>query len=212
MKKRLLAALVVMGTTAALTQTVAGPSQAAPDKPKKLVCDNTPDDPYTGTYKSVRVPKGASCYLDGATVEGNLMALHGAVDVYVINTDVQRNLKVRGATRDVKVGPEDCRFDPPVGNNIMVTRSHNVAICFTTVDNNITVSRNDGRIMLRDNVVNNNIRVTKNLPYNRQPGDGQHPNIATIRMYRNTAGRHITVKDNSDRPLRLLHNPPDPLT
>jgi hypothetical protein len=31
-------------------------------------------------------------------------------------------------------------------------------------------------------------------------------------MYRNTAGRHITVKDNSDRPLRLLHNTPDPLT
>lgn len=209
--KKLLAALLVVGTAAALTP--AGAGQAAPDaRPKKLVCDNTAAAPYTGTYASVRVPKGASCYLDGATVEGNLKALHGAVDVYVIDTDVQRNLMVKGATRDVIIGPEGCRVDPPVGNNIKVTRSHNVAICFMGVDNNITVSRNDGRMMLRDNTAGNSIRVTKNLAYAPQPGDGEHRQIDAIRIKDNVAERHIVVRDNADRPLIMKRNTPEPRT
>jgi len=211
MKKALLAALVVMGTTAALTQPVPA-SQAAPgDKPEKLVCDNTKDDPYTGTYKSVTVPEGASCYLEDATVTHNLMA-RDAVDVYVVNTEVQRNLKVRGATRDVVIGPKGCKFDPPVGNNVMVTGSHNVAICFTTADNNITVARNDGRIIVRDSVAGNSIRVTRNFAYNAQPGDGEHENIAAIRLRDNVAERHIDVRRNEDRPLILKNNTPEPLT
>lgn len=214
MKKKLLAALMVMGTVAALTQALPAPAtQAAPPaKARKLVCDNTKRDPYTGTYASVRVPKGASCYLEDALVTGNLKALHGAVDVYVVNTEVRRNLMVRGAERDVVIGPRGCRFDPPVGNNVMVTRSHNVAICFTTAKNNITVSRNDGRIILRDNVAGNSIRVTRNLPYQRKAGDGKHRLIDAIRVRRNEAGRHIVVTRNADRPLLLVDNSPQPRT
>jgi hypothetical protein len=211
MKKTILAALMVMGTTAALTQAAPASHAAPGDKAQKLVCDNTKDDPYTGTYASVRVPKGASCYLQGATVEGNVKALQGAVDVWIVDTEVGRNIHLSKVERDVKIGSEDCKVDPPTGNNIIVTRSHNVAICWMTVDNNIMVTRNDGRMMLRDNTVGNSIRVRKNLPYNPQPGDGEHVQIDAIRVYRNTAERHIVIKDNSDRPVLLKENTPEPI-
>ncbi|HWJ81630.1 MAG TPA: hypothetical protein VNS55_05270 [Nocardioides sp.] len=211
MKKTLLAALVVMGTTAAAA-TVTPTATAAGDGPDRLICDNTKGDPYTGRYASVRVPKGASCYLDGAVVLGNLNALHQPVDVYVINTRVDRNIHVRGAQRDVKIGPADCEFDPEVGNNIFVTRSHNVAICYETVAADIRVTRNDGRIIVRDSHAGSNIKVNDNLPYDRQPGDGVHPDIEAIRLRDNTADRHIVVKRNHGRPLIMSNNTPTPIT
>lgn len=210
MNKRLLAALMVMGTMAAPINLP--PSAQAAVEGTALVCDNTKGDPYTGTYSSVTVPAGASCYLRNALVTGNLKALHGAVDVVVINTEVQRNIHIRHAERKVKIGTAGCRMDPPVGNNLKVTRSHNVAICFMTVDNNIRITRNDGRILLRNSVAGQNISVTNNLAYNRKPGDGHHRRIAAIRLRDNVAGRHIVVKRNADRPLILRRNTPVPIT
>jgi hypothetical protein len=204
-KKSLCAALLALAT-ATVPALVGTPAHAAPGQ--TLVCDNHRNHPYTGTYKQVTVPRGASCYLRNAHVLGNLKALHGAVDVLVINTAVDRNIHIKGATRDVKIGPRHCRFDPTVGNNIIVTRSHNVAICFSTVKDNISVTRNDGRIMLRDNEVGKNIRVVDNLPYVHQPGDGQHPQMDAIRLRDNKAGRHITVKRNNGRPLVADGNSP----
>lgn len=211
MHRTLLAALLAVAAMASPTSPTSPASAQAPG-PERLVCDNTRDDPYTGRYASVRVPKGASCYLRNAVVLGNLKALHDPVDVIVINTEVQRNIHIKGAQRDVKIGPARCRFDPPVGNNVKVTRSHNVAICFTSADNNITVTRNDGRIMLRDNRAGNNIAVNNNLPYDRQPGDGDHPQVDAIRLRDNVAGRHIVVRRNSGRPLILEGNSPQPIT
>lgn len=210
MHRTLLAALLaVTAMSSPLSPT--SPASAQAPGPERLICDNTKDDPYTGRYASVRVPKGASCYLENAVVLGNLKALHQAVDVYVINTEVQRNIHIKGAQRDVKIGPENCRFDPPVGNNVKVTRSHNVAICFTFADNNIMVTRNDGRIMLRDNRAGNSIKVNDNLPYDRLPGDGQHPDIDAIRVIDNVAERRISVQRNADRPLILRGNTPEPV-
>jgi hypothetical protein len=211
MKYSLLAALVVMGTTRASLAPVASAAPVQASAPRPLVCDNTASTPATGTYSSVRVPAGASCHLENATVTGNLIA-RNARNVYVINTDVRRNIEIRGTRRDVKIGPRGCRFDPPVGNNILVTRSHNVAICFMTVGNNITVSRNDGRLMVRRNVVGSNLRVVDNLAYDRRPGDGRHRLIDAVRVRRNEAGRHIVVRRNADRPLLLAHNVPEPTT
>ena len=197
-----------MGITAALLVIAPSPSTAV----SGLVCDNDRHHPYTGRYSQVTVPRGASCYLKDAVVLGNLKALHGAVDVYVINTRVDRNIHIKGATRDVKIGPRHCRFDPTVGNNILVSRSHNVAICFTTVNDNISVTRNDGRIMLRDDKAGSNIRVVGNWAYRHQSGDGQHPQIGAIRLRDNTAGRHITVRRNHGRALIMAGNAPAPIT
>ncbi len=191
------------------TNTITKPTCAGPSD---LVCDNTQANPYTGTYQDVTVPQGASCYLRGALILGDLKALGGAIDVFVINTEVQGGIDIRGAEGTVKIGPAGCRFDPRVGGIVRVTLSHNVLICFTSADNNITVTRNDGRITLRDNVAGNNIMVTDNLAYNRQPGDGTHRNIEAIRLRDNVAGGHITVRRNAGRPLILRNNTPRPLT
>jgi hypothetical protein len=210
MNKWLLAALMVVGTMAA--PVLATPAaQAAPGT--SLVCDNTADTPYTGTYTSVTVPAGASCYLRNALVTGNFKALHGAGDVFLINTELQRNVHITGATGTVKIGVNGCGFDPLAGNNIVVTDSHNVAICWMTVDNNIMVFRNDGRIRLANNTVGNNIKVTSNLAYNPLPGDGVvHGNAHAIRLENNVAGNHIFVRNNADRPLLEENNAPAPTT
>lgn len=208
MKTLLLAALMVMGTMAAPTLTT--PSAAATGT--VLVCDNTEDTPYTGTYSRVTVPAGASCYLKDAVVQGNFKALHGAGDVYIIDTRVDRNIHIKGAQDTVKIGNAGCKLDPIAGNNINVSRSHNVAICEMSVKNNIMVRRNDGRISLFRNRVGRNIEVTNNLRFHHEPGDGQHPRIAAIRLRHNVAGRHIVVKRNPDRGLILVDNTPTPTT
>ena len=210
MNKLLLAAVLVMGTMAA--PVVAPSAVHATAAPGVLVCDNTKADPYTGTYKRVTVPRGASCYLKDAVVNGNLKALHGAKDVVVLNTEVKRNIHIRGAERRVKIGVPSCRFDPPVGNNIKVTRSHNVLICFMTVRNNIMVTRNDGRITLLNNDVGRKIQVTNNLPFNHKRGDGHHRRIAAIRLFDNVAGNHIFETRNPRRGLIASGNSPTPTT
>lgn len=210
MNKRLRAALVVMGTLAATSLSATAPAQAV--GATDLVCDNTRDDPYTGTYTNVTVPEGASCYLLDAEVTGNLNALHGAVDVFVINTNVARNIHIRGAERDVKIGPSGCSVDPVVGNNLKVVRSHNVTICFMSVNNNIMVRRNDGRIGLKRNTAGRNLSVTNNLAYAYQPGDGHHRRPGAIRMHHNGAGQQIVVQRNADRGLIEWENTPTPVT
>lgn len=198
---------MVMGTMAAAPFATPSPAQA---EPGPLVCDNNKDHPYTGVYTSVTVPEGASCYLRDAVVWGNFKALHGAGDVFIIDTRVDRNIMVRGAEDKVKIGPAACRIDPIVGNNIKVTRSHNVLVCFMSTGNNITVSRNDGRISLFRNRADNNIRVINNLPYHREPGDGQHERIGAIRLRHNVAGQHIDLQNNADRALIMADNVPEP--
>ena len=199
---------MVMGTMAAPTIVSNEPAAAA--GAQHLVCDNDSAHAYTGTYSGVTVPEGASCFLRNAHVTGNVKALHGAVNVYIVNTQVDRNINLRLVTHTVKIGPGRCRIDPIVGNNIRVTRSHNVLICLMSVDNNVTVTRNDGRITLTSNTADNNISVNNNLAYHHLASDGSHPRIAAIRVRHNVAGRHIKVTGNEDRPLIIRHNTPEP--
>ncbi|WP_188111189.1 hypothetical protein, partial [Nocardioides antri] len=74
------------------------------------------------------------------------------------------------------------------------------------------VTRNDGRIILRDNNAGRNIAVNNNLAFNHQPGDGRHHRIGAIRLKRNVAGSHITVLRNANRGLILVDNTPKPIT
>lgn len=186
---------------------VAGGAQA--DKPpKNLVCDGKV---VGGKYHHVKVPRGESCMLIGAVVTGNLRA-RSAVDVRVLDTVVRHNLMIVKASGDVKIGPRrGCRYDPIIGNNIVVRNSHNVLICQMSVDNNLTVRRNDGRITLRSNAVDKNIKVNRNKKYD---GDGHvgHRNPGTIRLIRNDAGRHIQVfRNHKSRDLKLRRNSPKPI-
>jgi hypothetical protein len=189
----------------------AAPTHAIPDMgaehPPNLVCDGT----YTGqTFKHVRVRPGDTCVLKDSTVTGNLMARNPRT-VKVIDTEVRRNLKIRGATDFVKIGNAGCKLDPVVGNNIQIRESHNVLICYMTTKNNISVTGSDGRISLFHNNAGRHIAVSRNDAYDRDPGV-KHKNPGAIRLRDNTVGGHIRLADNhSSRDLLGLGtNTPSP--
>lgn len=192
------AALVVSGSMA--SQAVASTQQAGrtgllPQVTGKPI-------PCTGLLAlgdapkaKIVVPAGASCTIMDSTVK-SVRGLPGAVDVKVLNTDVRRNLMVRGATGTVHIGDPHCIYDPNVGNNIIVRNSHNVLICAMRVRNNVMVRNNDGRITVRDSVVRRSIRVNRNLAYAPHPGETGPPWAGVIHLIDNTAGGHIVARDN----------------
>ena len=165
---------------------------AAPAPAPIFECDGT----FTGqTFKHVVVPEGATCVLRDSTVTGNVRAKNPRT-VKIIDTEVRRNIMVRGATHDVVIGNAGCHFDPLAGNNIKVSGSHNVAICWMTVKNNVMVRGNDGRITLMNNSIGRNIDVSRNDKYDRQAGDAKHKHPGAIRIKNNTAGGHIKLFNN----------------
>lgn len=194
--RRLLVLLLpLLAAGALLAVQSASPTGAAdPGDGPIFECDGW----YTGiTVKHVRVRPGDTCVLRDSVVTGGLLARNPRT-VRVLDTEVRRNLMVRGATDDVTIGNEGCRLDPVVGNNITVTRSHDVAICWMTVKNNIRVTGNDGRISLFHNDVGRNITIARNLEYVRDPGV-EHARPGAIRVKENVAGGHITAADNPGR-------------
>lgn len=174
--------LLAGAATAALTG-LAAPVQAAP---KALVCEGTVTG---GTYFSVRVPAGASCTLIGAKVTHGVRA-KDAANVILLDTDVARNVNIRGTTGMTEVGQSGCKQDPVVGNNLMIRRSHNVLICQVRAKNQIMVTGNDGMISILDSTANN-IFVNHNRAFvaDNPPSTHRHPEW--IRVFRDTARHHI---------------------
>jgi hypothetical protein len=183
-----------------------GPSRAAapPDPPRQgpiFHCDGT----YRGiTVKHVRVAPGDTCVLRDSLVTGSFMARRPRT-VQVLDTEVRRNLMVRGATGRVVIGNAGCRLDPVVGNNIAVTDSRHVSICWMTVKNNVRVTGNDGAISLFHNDVGRNIEVSRNERYVPDPSV-RHRHPGAIRIRQNVAGGHIRAVDNA--PGRRVYGEP----
>ncbi len=152
---------------------------SAEAQPKNFTCNN--DVLVEGTFRNVFVAEGADCTVGpDVTITRNFFALKSP-GVINVNTDIGRNFMVANATGSVTFGPEGCKVDPHVGNNLMIRNSANVAVCFATVDNNIVLSGNTGRLMLRDSVACNNIRVVNN---------------EIVRVKNNVFGVNFTVKGN----------------
>lgn len=148
-----------------------------------------------GVYKNVTVQAGDSCTLAAdATVLGNVHAKKGAKNL-IVHTEVAHNIQAMGVTGLVMVGPKGCGYDPRVGNNVHVSKSHNVLICQVSADNNIMVSTSDGRITVRDSSAVHNVKVNRNLAYVSDGHDTDHANPGTIRLI-NVTGHHVTTKHN----------------
>lgn len=153
---------------------------SADAQPRNTVCDGTLE---AGTFKNVRVAPGADCIVGPeVTITRNFFAVKSP-GVINVNTDIGRNFIVAGAADSVTFGPEGCRVDPHVGNNLIVRNSNNVAICEATVDNNIMLRENTGRLMLRDSVACNNIKVVSN-------------DLQGLRVLRNVHAVNFTVARN----------------
>ena len=164
---------------------------SAEAQPRSTVCDGTLE---AGTFKNVRVAAGDSCTVGpNVTITGNFFAVKSP-GVINVNTDIGRNFIVAGATDSVTFGPDGCRVDPHVGNNLIVRDSNNVAICQATVDNNIMLRDNTGRLMLRDSVACNNIKVVSN-------------DLQGLRVLQNVHAVNFTVaRNNVQNTTRVVGN------
>lgn len=153
-------------------------------------------DASAGVQKKVTVKRGQSCTLEeGLVVRGGVHAKKGAKNLYV-HTTVGRNIQANGVTGTVHIGPKSCKYDPPVGNNVKVRKSHNVLICWVTAKNNIEVTDSDGRITVRDSVAGNSIKVNRNRAYSAD-GPVRHNRAGAIRILRNEYGNHLQTKHNN---------------
>jgi len=180
---------------------------AAPTGHNVKNCDTT----LHGTVHNVTVLAGSSCTIPaGVTVTGGVHAKAGAANL-LVDTNVAHNIQAKGVTGLVQIGPPTCKFDPLVGNNVHVFKSHDVLICQVTTKNNIMVNHNDGQISILDSHAGNNIMVNRNLPFVPDNPPSTHSNPDWIRVFRSTAGNHIkefgnqrTVVNRSDSPAPVI--------
>lgn len=195
--KRLLALLASM-TLLAVPLTVLTTTTAQADhKPASgstFVCSGEFDH---RTFRgNVVIPDGATCVITNSTILGNVRTMgNGAPAVVrIINTDVRLNIHLRNVTGSVTIGTADCRVDPEVGRNLMVRNSADVAICQMSIANNLVLRNNTGRLMARDNLACNNIRVVRN-------------DVVGLRVLRNRYVVNFTVADNRVQNIRkVIHN------
>ena len=86
---------------------------------------------------------------------------------------------------------------PVAGNNIEVTKSHSVAICWMTVKNTSMVRGNDGRISRFHNRAGRNIDASRNAAYRPLPADTtKHKRPGAIRVRKDTADGQIRLFAN----------------
>lgn len=162
-----------------------------------IVCDNNINTPLTGPLDgAVVVPEGANCFIQDATITGAFRAIHSPGVVSLINTYVlaQGGIFVQGATSRVTIGSEGCRVDPYAGRNLKVFDSRNVSICEMSIRNNLMLKRNVGRIMVRDNVVCNNLMVTDSNVEDLRVMRNRY--TINLMVERNTVSRYNIVRDN----------------
>ena len=194
--KRLLSVLLALAMlTAGAVLAFAGSASAV----ETIECDNTAATPLTGLLDgAVVVPEGADCYIEDATITGAFRAIHSPGVVSVINTHVlsQGGIFVKGATESVTIGAEGCEVDPYAGRNLKVFDSNNVAICEMSVRNNLMVKRSTGRVMVRDNIACNNLKVTDNNVLGLRVRDNGYTRNKMIA--RNTVANRTIIENNFD--------------
>lgn len=170
-----LASLVPIGTPAAAA-------------PRDLVCRGHHDG---GSFRHVVIPHRARCVIKDARITGNVRTRGKPRVVRILDTPIKRNVKIRRVTRRVVIGAAGCRVDPVAGRNLMVRSSRNVAICQMSVANNLMLRNNRGRVMVRDNRVCNNIRVSRN-------------DVIAIRVIRNRYAGRLSVSRNDISQRRVV--------
>ncbi len=169
------------------------------------------------TVGSLVVPDGATCTLNGTTVEGNVtlgtgsslitddatitlsvFAIDRPATVQLIDTDVLVNIFVTRATGPIVIGPEGCAVDPVVGNNVFLRDNRGtIAICLMSIGENLELVNNKRSIGVFDNVVGNNLIATGNTGSALRLRD----NVVGI-----SGGGNIQIDDNHGSLIRLERN------
>lgn len=191
--KRLLALLASSALLAVPLVVVASPAEADHKVVAEpmFICDGTVS--HTTFEGNVVVPDGATCVIRSSTVLGSVRTQSGAAPaaVSIINTDVRLNINLQNVTDSVTIGTEECAVDPEVGRNLKVRNSANVAICEMRVANNLVLRENTGRMMVRDNLACDNIRVVRN-------------DLIGLRVLRNRYVVNMTIAENQVERTRIV--------
>jgi hypothetical protein len=210
MRRSLVAATIagVIALTGAVL--VPGTAQAAAD----LTCQGGFFNPASGTYNNVFVPSAANgsnfCFLNGATVLGNVTVETGAA-LLVANTTIARNFVSVGA--GTATGGSGLTFSvvmcgTTVGRTVLITGSSSLveigtddfATCVTTqhpIQNTLNgltnaITRNRGGVEVESNQVNGNLDV-----------DYNSGSIPSARDADAVANQTTSVNNNSDSTHRL---------
>lgn len=164
-----------------------------------------------GTTGNLRVPEGATCTLDGVTVEGMIRVGEGATlltsdsqvsmnviardaaSVQIIDTVVLGEINLQRTSGPIIIGAAGCAVDPVAdGNIVLINNNGTIAVCFMTL-RNLIVQGNAKRIGLFNNAVSNDIIVTQNTG-------------RAIRVRDNQVGRNLLVTKNSASKLIGIRN------
>lgn len=164
-----------------------------------------------GTYDRIVVPAGATCHLDGVTVNGNVRIFAGSAlvsngstingsvrgdgartvrldDTDVIGTGTAGNINLQGTLRRIIIGASGCIVDPSVGNNItLINNFGNIGICEMTTGETIVLQGNDGLIGVHNNTIGNSLNVQDNTGAYTRIRDNE---VGT------TMGGSINIQDN----------------
>jgi hypothetical protein len=163
----------------------------------------------TGSFENIRVPAGATCTLDGATVSGSIRVGDGATlitddstvamnvfardaaSVQLIDTVALGEINLQRTSGGITIGSEGCAVDPVAdGNIVLLDNDGPIAVCFMTL-RNLIVQRNSDRIGLFHNDVSNNLIVTQN--------SGR-----VIRVRDNVVGGNTLITQNTSSKLILV--------
>jgi hypothetical protein len=173
---------------------VPAPVMAAP----ATVCTGTLSG---GTYDAIDVPAGATCILQGVTVDRNVRVAEGArfgaydsnlnLNVFardaravrIIDTPVLGEINLQRTTHAIVIGSSGCAVDPLADGNItLLDNDATIAICEVTV-RNITLHGNTNRIGVFRNTVTNEITLTGNTD-------------TAVRIHHNRVGGNIVASSN----------------
>ena len=206
--KKIFAVIAIMAMCMAVMGVAnANPGDKGGNKNKWTCTLDTPVVKQDNPKLQVIVPEGETCVISDSNIK-TIRNAKGTKNVYVYNTTVANGIHLIGVTNDVVIGVKGCKFDPNVRNNIHVHKSHNVKICWMSA-NNIDVAQNDGIITVADSHADHNIMVSNNYAFNNDGDDNTgHANNGAIRILRNSAGNHITARNNDGRDLIARKNTP----
>ncbi|MDX6296326.1 MAG: hypothetical protein QOI51_183 [Nocardioidaceae bacterium] len=175
-----------------------------------------------GTYDKIVVPAGATCTLDGATVNSNVTvgagsSLHtrfttiggnvmsrDAASVRLIDTNISHNVMITGTTGSTKIGSKGCKVDPIAAGNLMFKfNSGTIAICDVSVGHNLALMANSGRIGAFRNVVGNNGLLFRNTG----PANRLRDNTVTVNINcSGNTGRVITSGNTAAQLMGQCHS------
>lgn len=167
---------------------------------QNVVCKNAYIDTVVHT---VTVAKGDSCTLGpDAYVNGSIKS-HGGRALYLYGSTVVGSITLDHVSGDVYLGDTGgCSYDPRIGGSILITGSHNVLICQTTVCKDLTLKHDNGRITVKASAVRRTLRILHNNRYRADAKDVGHRIPSRIHVI-HTTWKHRVVRNNAPRQVKF---------